>query len=632
MVQYLRVNSAPATLDTLPGRDRLLEDMLRLRAAVTASAERRLAAVRDCFPPDGAGASARNLAHYLGLREHDLRTVQVELAALGLSSLGRGESHVLANLDQVIAWLQRAADRSASAPLSLPSATPARNNGVLVRRAEALFGAPPAERQTRIMVTLPTEAGWNESLVRELVQSGMDCARINCAHDDRDTWRAMIANVRKASDSLQRECRVLMDLAGPKIRTGPLARRPMVRHLRPPRDDYGRVTGPCDVLLAPDDNAPIHGTGDTVLHVPRQALEVVGPGDRFAFVDCRGKERFIEAIGARGNGWHCHCPQSTWLSAGTELTLLHRRSDAGDDFVALGSFALPPFPADAVKIELAAGDRLRLTERALEGRPAQSDPGDAEMLVPAIISCTYPGLIRQLSPGQPVWFDDGKIGCVVESVDGVDALLRVTETGGRKVALKADKGINFPGAALPIPTLSSKDRRDLEFSARHSDMVGLSFIRSGAEVGALLDALADAGQPDLGVVLKIETAQAVKQLPDILFRITEHCSAGVMIARGDLAVEIGAVRLAEIQEEILWLCEAAHVPVIWATQVLDTLARKGLTSRPEITDAAMGVRAECVMLNKGPRIVEAVRILGEILTRMQAHQQKKFSLLRALHW
>ena len=105
---------------------------------------------------------------------------------------------------------------------------------------------------------------------------------------------------------------------------------------------------------------------------------------------------------------------------------------------------------------------------------------------------------------------------------------------------------------------------------------------------------------------------------------------GVMIARGDLAVECGFERLAEVQEEILWICEAAHVPVIWATQVLETLAKKGMPSRAEITDAAMGERAECVMLNKGPHITEAMRTLHDILRRMQAHQSKKRPLLRAL--
>jgi pyruvate kinase len=105
---------------------------------------------------------------------------------------------------------------------------------------------------------------------------------------------------------------------------------------------------------------------------------------------------------------------------------------------------------------------------------------------------------------------------------------------------------------------------------------------------------------------------------------------GVMIARGDLAVECGFERLAEVQAEILWICEAAHVPVIWATQVLETLAKEGMPSRAEITDAAMGNQAECVMLNKGPYLLSALRVSDDILRRMQAHQTKKRPKLRAL--
>jgi pyruvate kinase len=105
---------------------------------------------------------------------------------------------------------------------------------------------------------------------------------------------------------------------------------------------------------------------------------------------------------------------------------------------------------------------------------------------------------------------------------------------------------------------------------------------------------------------------------------------GVMIARGDLPVECGYERLAELQEEILWLCGAAHVPVIWATQVLDRMARSGQPSRAEVTDAAMGVRAECVMLNKGPHILDAVTSLDDILRRMGAHHNKKTALMRPL--
>ena len=106
----------------------------------------------------------------------------------------------------------------------------------------------------------------------------------------------------------------------------------------------------------------------------------------------------------------------------------------------------------------------------------------------------------------------------------------------------------------------------------------------------------------------------------------------VMVARGDLGVEIGFERLAEVQEEMLWLCEAAQVPVIWATQVLESLAKNGLPSRGEVTDAAMSIRAECVMLNKGPYIGHALRFLTDVSRRMTQHSQKAFATYRALKW
>ena len=98
---------------------------------------------------------------------------------------------------------------------------------------------------------------------------------------------------------------------------------------------------------------------------------------------------------------------------------------------------------------------------------------------------------------------------------------------------------------------------------------------------------------------------------------------GVMIARGDLAIETGWKNIATIQEEILRICEAAHVPDIWATQVLESLAKKGTPSRAEITDAAASQRAECVMLNKGLHIKKTIKLLDRILRKMQGFQNKK---------
>jgi pyruvate kinase len=161
-------------------------------------------------------------------------------------------------------------------------------------------------------------------------------------------------------------------------------------------------------------------------------------------------------------------------------------------------------------------------------------------------------------------------------------------------------------------------------------MVGLSFVNRPEDIYALQAELRRLAAEHLGIVLKIETRGGFDRLPSLLLAAMHSPSIGVMIARGDLAVECGYERLAEVQEETLWMCEAAHVPVIWATEVLENLAKTGTPSRAEITDAAMGERAECVMLNKGPHLAEAVRVLDDILRRMQAHQNKKRSMLRPL--
>jgi len=176
----------------------------------------------------------------------------------------------------------------------------------------------------------------------------------------------------------------------------------------------------------------------------------------------------------------------------------------------------------------------------------------------------------------------------------------------------------------------SDDIDALPFVARHADIVGYSFVRTPNDVHDLQARLKKLGAEQAGIDLKIETRQGFEQLPSLLLAAMRSPRVGVMIARGDLAVECGYQRLAEVQEEILWMCEAAHVPVIWATQVLESLAKEGVPSRSEITDAAAGVRAECVMLNKGPYIVNAVRALDDILRRMEGHQQKSRSRLRKL--
>ncbi len=229
-----------------------------------------------------------------------------------------------------------------------------------------------------------------------------------------------------------------------------------------------------------------------------------------------------------------------------------------------------------------------------------------------------------------MYFDDGRIGGAVTATRPDRLWVRIDQAAPGGSVLRGGKGVNLPDTRLAVPSMTAKDVADLPAVLELADMVALSFVRDPADVVRLLDELRLLGGGDIGIVLKIETRQAFRRLPQLLLTATRRRRVGVMIARGDLAVECGYERTAELQEEILWLCESAHLPVIWATQVLEQLAKRGRPSRAEITDAAMSGHAECVMLNKGPFIADAVPVLDNVLHRMTAHHYKKNALLRRL--
>ncbi len=225
-----------------------------------------------------------------------------------------------------------------------------------------------------------------------------------------------------------------------------------------------------------------------------------------------------------------------------------------------------------------------------------------------------------------VSFDDGKASARVAETSPGRASLVIESAREKGVRLKRDKGLNFPDTELTLPPLTPKDLSDLDFVAEHADLVGYSFVQRVADVERLQAELTlrRPDRPAQGVVLKIETPLAVRNLPQLIVASARRHPTAVMIARGDLAVEIGFARLSEMQQEMLWLCEAAHTPVVWATQVLDQFVRDGVPNRSEMTDAAFGQAAECVMLNKGPFLPEGVAFLRDVLARMDRHHAKRF--------
>ena len=608
--------------------EQLLDALLDLREQILQGASRRLAPFAGCYPDQRFSPGATNLAHYLTLRAVDLRPLQTALVLQGLSSLGRAEGHVLTGLDRVIRALRRMHGvRDEGNPACAGGDQGAAE---LSRNSAALFGPALQGRDTHIMVTLPSEAAQQPELALHLLEAGMDCARINCAHDDAEAWQSMIQYLRQAGQTLGRSCRIQMDLAGHKLRTGALAMQPAVTHVKPRRDARGRVTEPARIELLPEDHPQTaqQGTGRFRFTLGTEALACLQPGDRLCLRDARGKECRLRIAARVNHGLLAECHAGCYLTPDTairaERPLGDRRWLPLAEDLRLGGFARVP-----VDIRLFKGDQLTLTRGAIPGEPAVRHV-DGRVDRAAHVGCTTPEALDRLRPGQLVWIDDGKLGGIVDRIDEAGAQLTITHSRPHGARLLAGKGLNFPGADLGLPPLSRQDLADLDFIVTHADLVGFSFVESHADMQALFQALAERGATQLGVIAKIETRRAFEHLPEILLGSLGSQRLGVMIARGDLAVEIGGERLAEIQEEILWLCEAAHVPVIWATQVLESLARKGIVSRPELTDAAMSGRADCVMLNKGPYILQAVRTLDNILRRMQEHQRKKSARLRGL--
>lgn len=568
--------------------------------------------------------SARNLIHYLELRVHDLRPIQERLAWLGLSSLGRSESHVLASLDKVLGILHRVTgqnweDKSAEEPAGSVS-----SRRLLESNAVDLLGEYPPGRTVRIMVTLPSTAATDIGVVRELVAAGMDIARINCAHDEAEQWIAMAENVRRSAKAMQRNVKILMDLGGPKIRTGEVASRPAVLRIRPQRDELGRAFRPYRLGLYESNGTTDVPEVDGAFGVDVDFLGHLRVGSQIDFSDARGAKRHLLVVHRDNRFAIAECLQTAYITPETQLTI---KGAGGKRWAATSATNIGFLPG---VLQLHRGDILRVTRDGL-GRPAvPKENSEESTLGTARIACTLPQIIDQVRIGERIWFDDGRIGGVIRSIgqDGVEVEITQARVGGEK--LVGDKGINLPDTELSLPALTEKDIHDLECACKEADMVGLSFVQHPDDVHLLRNYLKRGGRSDIGIVLKIETLKGFENLPELMLAAMAGECAGVMIARGDLAVECGFERLAEVQEEILWCAEAAHIPVIWATQVLESLAKTGMPSRAEISDAGLGVRAECVMLNKGPYISSAIETLDDILRRMSSHQVKKRSMLRAL--
>ncbi len=580
-------------------------------------------AADDSRSPAGssnASDSRANLLRYLTLREHDLRPLQEQLSRLGLSSLGRMEAHVDGTLSAVLLALHRIAEIDFDKPTDFADeSTFASGDELLQTNSEEILGPVPASsRDTHIMVTMPSEAADDPRMIRDLVAAGMSVMRINCAHDSKVEWTRMVQHLRSAERQLGRTCRVAFDLAGPKLRTGELESGPAVRRFRPRRDAFGRTLTPARVRVVTDDLAdrsdavPVDGGG----------LQMIALSTSARLMDTRGRRRTLEVSEVGADEAVLECDRTCYLAPGSVIELFDERER-------LGAVTVLPFQGPVQPIELEIGDRLIVAKGAGMGSgPIRDARGRVKR--PARVFCDTDALFEGRALGERILFDDGAVSGLLRSIEPDALTVEVVGTAKSKARLRPNKGINVPDSRLDIPSLTTRDLEDLEDVHEMADIVSLSFVREPSDVDDLLAAIEHMGADHLSIVLKIETREAFENLGQLLLSALGRAPVAVMIARGDLGVEIGFERMAEVQEQILWICEAAHVPVIWATQVLESLAKRGAATRAEISDASLSSRAECVMLNKGPHIVAAVKTLSDILARMANHHTKKTARLRPL--
>ncbi|MFD2203781.1 pyruvate kinase [Shivajiella indica] len=439
--------------------------------------------------------SARNLIHYLTLRNEDIRELQDLLHIYGLSSLASSESHIHRQLQAINERLGRFYSEE-----ELDICTYPFSKLKIGEKSRMLFGQKKETYIPYLMVTFDSSFANDYAMVKNLLQNGMNVARINCAHDDEATWSKMINQLKKACTATGLDCKIYMDLAGPKIRT-----------------------------------------------------KILGKGKH------KGKAKIREG-------------QLIWLAENS------------------GDF-------------------------------------DKEEIV---ISPNEKGIIPMLKKGDRVFIDDGLIRCMVEKIKKDRVGIRVIRISSSKGQIKAEKGINFPDTMLQISSLTEFDKSCLPFIVENADLIGYSFVKTAEDIRQLRSELQNLAQNYPSLIIKIETPEAVKNLPSLLLEGMKEKALGLMIARGDLAVEIGFERMGEIQEEILWICEAAHIPVVWATQVLESLHKVGMATRSEITDAGHAAMAECVMINKGEYTIEVMETLRDIVQRTSTHRIKKRFTFRPL--
>ena len=571
--------------------------------------------------------SLLNLKQYLILRSRDRTELQEKLFLMSLSSLGRSYAHVAASIDTLYDQIRSSLfqdEISAEQMALVHHLTIGESIALASRNSSVLFGgkesAKLSQQTTAVMVTLPSHAADNGGeLIYGLAETGVNVFRINTAHDSPQAWKAM-ADVIAAINAGRidnNKVKIFVDLAGPKIRTGRIRKidLPVVIGSNKGMKEVHLFAGGTFTTCPETTDARTLRKEPARIAVEKKFFAKLKEDTRLKVIDSNKKKVFITITELHDNYAKGMIEKKAYLD---HTAKLYRKRHQG---------AVLNVEMQAEPIRLYKNDLLVISELDVEGRAAVCSE-EGSVVEPALISSSFRGIVPYVKVGEKVFVDDGKIGLEVIAKDEHSITCKVTHAKAGGTLLKEEKGINFPDTRIKTAALTEKDIENALSVIDFVDHLSISFCQSAKDVRDLQKLLADNNRSDIGIIAKIETKQAISKMPEILEQLLGWEKSGVMIARGDLAIEVGFQNMAHIQEALLDICDAAHMPVIWATQVLESQMKNNLPSRAEVTDAAMAGRAECVMLNKGPFATDTISVLIHILDDMHSLFKKNRQLLK----
>ena len=561
--------------------------------------------------------SIQNLKAYVYLRTKDITVLQEELTAIGLSSLGRAQSCIISSINHDLIILSALLGLDTKELESHDNFLSFKQSQKIMEEKATVFGKLDSDLITKVMVTLPSEAKDSPTIIKELIATDTSVLRINTAHDDAIAWEKMAQTIQEENKLQNKETKIYVDLAGPKNRTGKIIKDTYPFKIGSKEGKKVEITS--KIL----ENTFTKGESKDGKSIASLVVEdefyeeAFKHQDKIFIQDVEREKKQSFKLVVEGEKLFAIVNKKVLILPTTMVKLKTKGKTLKSN---LHNFELQP-----EIIRLFRNDTIIITPLTMmDGCASYTYEANTYC---AIINCSNKEIFDYVKIGDDIFIDDGKIGCkVIKHLPiGLECSVFLAKENG--TVLKEEKGINFPNSDLEISAITPVDEKNFEDIIKYADIIGISFAQSKGDIKKLQDMLKAKKKNNVAIVPKIETKLALKNLPQILEQLLESEQYALMIARGDLAIEIGFDNLPYIQEEIFGICEAAHVPVIYATQILEGKMKNNLPSRAEVIDAANAQRADCVMLNKGPFVVDTIVSIKNILRQVHTLFHKNRQLL-----